>query len=76
MLNAHPDITPGGAPRRGTMKYTELLTKWADEERKNGLVDIKFFPGASNQISLEDASRSVYEALTSEDWIDITNEPL
>ena len=58
------------------MNYTEKLTQWAEEEKKQGLVDIKFFPGSSNQATVEEVSRSVYEALTGKDSIDITNEPL
>jgi hypothetical protein len=60
----------------GKMKYIEKLRKWSEEERKKGLVDIKFFAGSSNQVSVEDAARSVYEALTSKDRIDITHETL
>lgn len=58
------------------MNYTDKLTQWTEEEKKQGLVDIKFFPGSSNQATVEEVSRSVYEALTGKDSIDITNEPL
>lgn len=56
-------------------KSTDELRAWALAEEKKGLVDIGFFPGSSNPISLDNAARSVLVAVTGE-GIDITNEPL
>jgi hypothetical protein len=59
------------------MTSVEKLRAWADEEkRERGLVDIHFFRGTSNDVSLEEAARVVHETLTSTDFIDITDQLL
>jgi len=58
------------------MKETEKLKAWAETEKAKGLFDIKFFPGTDRQVSIEEAARVAREALESDDYIDITNEPL
>lgn len=58
------------------MRDIDKLRAWAEEERKKGLVDIRFFRGASDKSSVEESARNVYAALTNNDAIDITDEPL
>lgn len=58
------------------MDHVERLREWIRNERKRGLLDIKIFPGSQWPPSLQDASRSMLEALTATDFVDITDEVL
>ena len=59
------------------MKETEKLTAWAVAEKAKGLVDIKFYPGESNDTSVEQVSKSVLQGLMDEgSAVDISNDRL
>lgn len=44
----------------------EKLSKWFEEEQKNGLVDIKFYPHSDRGTTLESFSKSVLNVLEAE----------
>lgn len=47
------------------INYTEELEKWFDRERRAGRVkDVKFFPGADPDGSVDKMTRAVFETVT------------
>ncbi len=44
----------------------EQLNNWFEEERKKGLVDMKFYPGNTSQSSIESFSKCILSALEAE----------
>jgi hypothetical protein len=45
----------------------EELNEWFDNERRNGLVDIKLCPGETSKSSVESLSRSVLSIVKNEE---------
>jgi len=57
------------------MTYCEKLQKWFEEEKKNGLVDIKLSPGELRDALIEDVAREIYEVVTGQrESYSLTNE--
>lgn len=50
------------------MANLEKLRTWEGEARKNGLVDIKFFPGSLNGAPLQAVAGEVLRILESTDY--------
>ncbi len=57
------------------MSHKDQLREWFVKEKANGLLDIKFYPGARQDLSIEDIAKDILDVVTGQfESIDITAE--